>query len=467
MKVVLRDECGLVPGRPVIAAVSGGPDSLCLLEVLRLAGYPLVVAHFNHRLRPEADGEAAAVAGRARTLGLPIETEAADVGTYAAANGLSVEEAARTLRYRFLFAAARKHAAQAVAVGHTADDQVETVLMHFLRGAGLDGLKGMEARTHLPAFDAEIRLVRPLLGWWRADTEGYCRDHGLQPAYDASNADPAYFRNRLRHALIPELEKYSPRFKDNLLRTARVLQGDHALLREVADAAWGRAVQASGEGWVAFERKVLAEAQTGLRRALIRRGAQTLRPESRDFGFAAVRRAEDFLAAPAGDTLDFGNGLYFLVEGERVYLAAYEADLPAAHWPQTQGEHGLDLPGAVELGDGWQLSAETAAIPQALAKVRGNADPYQAWLDADFTGDRLTVRNAPPGTRFQPLGMNGQSLKLSDLYVNVKLPRRARRKWPVVFAGSVPIWVPGYRLAESVRVTEKTERFVRLFLRKM
>jgi tRNA(Ile)-lysidine synthase len=467
MEAVLRDECGLVPGRPVVAGVSGGPDSLCLLEVMRRAGYPVVVAHFNHRLRPEADAEAEAVARRARTLGLPFETGAADVGAHAAANGQSVEEAARTLRYRFLFAVARKHTAQAVATGHTADDQVETVLMHFLRGAGLDGLKGMQPRTLLLVFDPEIPLVRPLLGWRRADTEEYCRKHDLRPSYDASNADPAYFRNRLRHALIPELEKYSPHFKDNLLRTALALQGDHALLEEVVEMAWRQAVPASGLGWVAFDRRVLAEAPSGLRRALIRRAGQGLRPESRDFGFAAVQRAETFIAAPAGKTLDFGCGLYFLAEGDRIFLAAYEADLPSAHWPQVEGEQTLVVPGAVALGDDWQLSAEMAAVPQALADAQGNADPYQAWLDAEITGDRLIVRTAPLGARFQPLGMNRQSLKLSDLFVNVKLPRRARRKWPVIFAGPVPVWVPGYRLAEPGRVTEKTQRAVHLVLQKL
>ena len=129
---------------------------------------------------------------------------------------LSLEEAARILRYRFLFAQARSEGAEVVAVGHTADDQVETVLMHFLRGAGLPGLKGMAGRTILPEFDPKIPLVRPILHLWRSETEAYCQEHGLQPVYDPSNRDETYFRNRLRHSLIPELEKYNPRFKNTL-----------------------------------------------------------------------------------------------------------------------------------------------------------------------------------------------------------------------------------------------------------
>lgn len=464
LESVLREECRLAAGRTLVVGVSGGPDSLTLLDVLRRAGYPLVVAHFNHRLRPEAEREVEAVERRAQDLGLPFETEAADVAVFAAEGGLSVEEAARTLRYRFLFAAARRHSAQAVAVGHTADDQVETVLMHLLRGAGLTGLKGMTARTLLPVFDAEIPLVRPLLGWWRAETEAYCRRHALQPSLDKSNQDPTYFRNRLRLELIPELERLAPQFKARLLRTSQALQGDHALLEEVVDAAWERQVPESGPGWVAFDRAALAAAAPGLRRALILRAAGALRPESRDFGFDAVSRLEALLGTPAGRTTDFANRLYCLAEGERLYLAAAEADLPSAQWPQVDGELRLALPGRVELGNGWVLSAQAAA--EAREAAHGNADPYRAWLDADRAGSSLTVRAARPGERMQPLGMRGQSLKISDLYVNVKLTHRARKKWPVVFAGEVPAWVPGLRLAEPFRLDEATQHTLCLVLEK-
>ncbi len=464
---LLRDECRLDRDRPVVAGVSGGPDSLCLLDVLRSAGHAVVVAHFNHRLRPEADREAAAVSELTRTLGLPFETAAADVGAHAEAHGLSVEEAARELRYRFLFATARAHKAQAVAVGHTADDQVETVLMHFLRGAGLAGLKGMQARTILPAFDPELPLVRPLLGLWRSETEAYCREHGLQPHYDASNADPAYFRNRLRHVLIPELENYNPRFKESLVRTARALQGDADVLQEGIDRAWSEAVAETGPGWVAFDARRLAALSLGLRRGLLRRAAAALRPESRDFGFETLQRGASFVATPGGGPLDLVDGLYLSHEGSRLYLAVYEADLPSAQWPQAAGELSLDVPGKLELGRDWILFAEAQAdLPEALERARSNADPFQAWLDAGSTGDRLRVRPASPGTRFQPLGMEGQSLKLSDLFVNVKLPRRARRSWPVVFAGDLPVWVPGFRIAHPFRITEKTIRAVRLSLQK-
>ena len=149
--------------------------------------------------------------GYADDYGIPCVIKVEDVGAYAKVHGLSVEEAARIVRYRFLFSEAVRREAQAVVVGHTADDQVETVLMHLLRGAGLEGLKGMEAWQVPNAWSKEIALARPLLGMWREETVAYCQEHGLQPVIDQSNFERTYFRNRLRHEVIPMLETHSPR----------------------------------------------------------------------------------------------------------------------------------------------------------------------------------------------------------------------------------------------------------------
>src|SRR5436190_8520243 len=178
---ILRNQCGLSRDRPVIAGVSGGPDSLCLMSILRKAGYHVIVAHFNHKLRPDSDADANIVEQTASRLNIASVIENGDVHAFAEQEKHSIEEAARILRYRFLMAQARHFKAQAVAVGHTADDQVETVLMHFLRGAGLAGLKGMTHRTVLQTFDAEIPIVRPLLDSWREDTVVYCAANGFRP----------------------------------------------------------------------------------------------------------------------------------------------------------------------------------------------------------------------------------------------------------------------------------------------
>ncbi len=466
LKRVDLSSCGLPPSALLVVGVSGGADSLCLLHVLHSAGYPVIAAHFNHKLRPEAGADAEAVRSVAKKMDVPFVTESADVKAYAAQEGLSVEEAARTLRYRFLFVEARKQKAQAVAVGHTADDQVETVLMHFIRGAGLAGLKGMTPHTILPVFEAEIPLVRPLLPLWRADTETYCRAHGLDFITDASNADQTYFRNRLRHSLIPELEKYNPRFKEALVRTAGALQGDHAALQEMLDRAWKDVFAEVGDGWFAFEKSGLAKLSPGLRRDLIRRAAEALRPDSRDFGFEALERAAAFAETPAGKQIDFMNGLYLFAEGltaesGKIYLAAYEADLPFAQWPQVSEQLSV-ISNPCELGNGWVLMVEECSPETDHWSL--NTDPWSAWLDADTTGSGLQVRPRREADRFQPLGMDGRSVKLSDFFVNVKLPKRARAKWPLVCVGDEIAWLAGYRIAHLFRITEKTKRVVHLSL---
>jgi tRNA(Ile)-lysidine synthase len=465
LETILQDQCALDPAKPVLAGVSGGPDSLCLLGVIHEAGYQVIVAHFNHQLRPEADLEAASVSERARMLGLPFVSDRADVRGYAKKQSLSLEEAARMLRYRFLFSEARKQAAQAVAVGHTADDQVETVLMHFLRGAGLPGLKGMEYRTILPLFDAQIPLVRPLLSLWRADTEAYCRAHDLEPHIDASNADQTYFRNRLRHALIPEMEKYNPRFKESLLRTAQSLQSDYVALQEVLGSTWKEVVLEQAETWVAFDQSRLAALGHGLRKNVIRRAAESLRTESRDFGFDALERAATFCMAPTDRQIDFINGLYLFSEKEKIYLAAYEAELPFAQWPQVSQAVPINPP-TLDFGNGWLLNIKE--MPMCAEGWSKSNDTWSAWLDSDrLPADSLVIRPRKAGDVFCPQGMDGQTIKIQDFYINLKIPRRARLHWPLVCAGEQIVWVAGYRIAHPFRITEETQHILHLEIKKL
>jgi tRNA(Ile)-lysidine synthase len=448
----------------VVIGVSGGPDSLCLLHLAsQFPRLNLIVAHFDHRLRPAGELEAEFVRRIADGLGLPFVNGAAEVRLHAATHKLSLEEAARTLRYRFLFAQARLHHAAAVAVGHTADDQVETLLMHFLRGAGLSGLKGMTGRTLLPEFDPEIPLLRPILHLWRDETVAWCRTHALQPLLDPSNADQAYFRNRLRHSLIPELERYNPRFKHALLHTASALQGDYAALQEVMENSWKDTLTGTGAGWLAFDAPKLARVSTGLRRILIRRAAEILQPDSRDFGFDALDRAAAYVGTPAGKQLDFVNGMVLFPEGETFYLAVSAAALPSAQWPQVSAELAVEG-GRLELENGWVLTVEKAGLDSGRLPPAG--DNWSAWLDADLTGDRLTVRPRRLGDVFSPLGMNRQTVKLREFFIKVKIPRRARSGWPLVCAGDQVVWVPGFRLAHPFRITGKTCQGIHLRLEK-
>jgi tRNA(Ile)-lysidine synthase len=445
---------GLDPGRIVVVGVSGGPDSLALLHCLHETPYPLIVASFNHRLRPEAEADVAFVQQVAAEWGLPFVTDSADVATYAGAEGLSLEEAARELRYRFLFRAAREAGAQAVAVGHTADDQAETVLMHFLRGTGLSGLKGMPSRILLPIFDAEIPLVRPLLGWTRAETEAYCRKHALSPRIDATNTDTTYFRNRLRHELLPELEKYNPQIRPALAKTALALQGDSDLLHDLIEAAWQKVVNQTGSGFVEFERRQLESLSPALRRNLFRKAAFLLKPGLRDVDFDALERAATLKPA------DLAGGLKTIVEGAKLYLTEAESTLPV-NFPQVSDPF-LVTDGQNDLGSDWILTCELITHYSSLI-----TDNWSAFFDADLTEGRLRIRPVHTGDRFEPLGMRSQTVKLSDLFVNLKIPQRLRKKWPVICTEAEIVWVVGLRMAEPFKVTENTRRVLKIEIKKL
>lgn len=452
----------LEAGKLLVVGVSGGPDSLALLHVLREAGYPLLVASFNHHLRPESDAEAAHVQKIAQTLGLPFVTDSADVAASAQERGLSIEEAARELRYQFLFREARKAGARAVAVGHTADDQAETVLMHFLRGAGLSGLKGMLPRVILPVFDAEIPLVRPLLGWTRAQTEAYCRQYSLPYLTDSSNTDTTYFRNRLRHELLPHLEAYNPQIRQTLAKTALALQGDYELLNELVHSAWEQVFRAAGSGFVAFDLAKLREMSPALRRNLFRRAAFALKPGLRDVDFDALQRAASLKAT------ELAGGLKTLIEGETLYLTTgNEAALPTPY-PQISHQSSI-ISHPLEIGNGWILTCEITENCSLMI------DHWSACLDADLVENRpstnlrarLTVRPFRAGDRFEPLGMPGQTVKISDLFINLKIPQRFRKRWPVVCVDDEIAWVPGLRMAHRYRCTDSTRRVLALRVRRL
>ncbi len=453
--------------KPLLIGVSGGPDSLCLLDICHRSGYAIIVAHFNHGLRQEADGEAAFVEQTARAMEVKFVSAKENVAEYAHSNKLSIEEAARFQRYTFLFTQARLHGAAGVAVAHTADDQVETVLMHLLRGSGLSGLKGMAFISQPNPWSQDIPLVRPLLSCWRTEIDQYCRDHGLHPVQDSSNQDSRYYRNRLRHELIPMLETYNPQARKILWNTALTLSGDEEIVGEVVRSVWDGCLLEQGPGYLAFQRKGLLRLRQGVQRRLVRESLERLHPGLRDIDFETIERAKEYIISPPKTaSVDLTAGIYLMFEAERIWIVAKGAILPVFNWPQmlTGVELSLDVPGEVCLAHGWRLKVEMAGIDALPAGYVENDDPFQAWLSVEHLEMPLKVRTRRRGDRFQPLGMEMGSVKLSDLMINSRLPRRARSAWPLVCSKDAIVWVPGRRISHPARVVASTRHVVHLQL---
>ncbi|MHC1783969.1 MAG: tRNA lysidine(34) synthetase TilS [Anaerolineaceae bacterium] len=360
LEQVLSEFCGLSPSFVTLVGVSGGPDSLTLLDILIRRGYKVAAAHFNHHLRQEADIDARAVQTAAAGYGIDFFSGEGDVNRVAKTEKLTIEEAARKARYRFLYRTANQIGAQALAVGHTADDQVETILMHLLRGSGMAGLRGMPWKGELPEFDPSMPLVRPLLGMWREDIMAYCQEHGLQPVIDASNFDPAYYRNKLRLELIPFLHQYNPRVKELLWRTGQTMQGDYEILDNVVREAEAGILLENDAGFMNWDKANFLSQPIGVQRILMRRMIGRLRENERDIDFDTVERALEFVKQPGrSGEMELALGLNLLVETGRVILKEKDLELITGDWPRLEQEQlPLQIPGRIDLANDWELTAE-------------------------------------------------------------------------------------------------------------
>jgi tRNA(Ile)-lysidine synthase len=466
---LIRAECLVDPEKWLVVGVSGGPDSLSLMDVLNVLGYRIVVVHFDHRLRPESGEDAQMVSRVAEQRELVFVLGSSDVAALARDEKLSIEEAARTARYRFLFQTAREFQAQAVAVGHTADDQVETVLMHFLRGSGLSGLKGMTWRSILPVWDPAIPLVRPLLQIWREETEQYCIDRSLSPVFDRTNTDITFFRNRLRYDLLPRLRQYNPQVKEVIQRNALTLAGDYELLEGLIASTWAECLVDEGQGYILLRLPFVRSKPGGLQRWIVRQAVGLLRPGLRDIDFDTVLRAVDFIRQPGqSGQMDLAQHISIFCEDTDLWFLDRRKPLQKAEWPRIDQDEPVELtiPGSLRLSGDWVLEANyVEGNPlDRLPEIR--SDPYQAIVDAKGLSLSLTVHKALPGERFEPLGMPGKRVKMSDFWVNEGLSRLARADWPLVSSYNRIIWVPGFRPAHAVRITSESELAVHLRLKR-
>lgn len=423
---------GLLDAGPVIALVSGGRDSVCLLDVAVTVLGPAAVRvlHVDYGLRPQSAADAGHVRDLADTLG--VECEIVRAGRAPEASG-NVQAWARDVRYAH--AARRAESVDGrVATGHTASDQVETVLYRLAASPGRRALLGMPA--------VQGRLIRPLLQVTREQTTAYCRARGLRWREDATNDSDLYARARVRKGLVPLLRELHPAAEQNLLRTTELLRDEAAVLDEVVTVAL------AGRDRITLER--LAELPAALGRLVVVRLAEDA---AGTFAPAAGNRLPELLALGrrgGSASLDLGGGLQAIVEyGVLRFSAAPGEPAPAAV--------DLRIPGTASFGR-WELSCE--AIDPATHAARD-----EAVLDADALGSMLTVRPWRTGDRMAPAGLKG-TRTLADLFTDRRVPRGNRATIPVIEAHGVIAWVPGVASAEQFKVTPGTRHAARLTARR-
>ncbi len=441
----IEAEALLPDGSPCLVGVSGGVDSMVLFRILsELVGphaWRLTVGHFNHRMRGDAsDADAALVAETAKTANVPLQQDSADAAAWAAERGWSIEMAARDLRHRFFVRAARRVGATRVVLAHHADDQVELFFLRLFRGAGSDGLSGMRWDQASP-MDPAVRLVRPLLGVPKAALVAYADARSVVHREDESNRSTDILRNRIRTLLLPLLESdYTPALREQVLRSMKLLAGEHEWLETEAQA-WMESQPEDG-----FE-----SLAAGLQREVIRLGLFALGVAGDFRLIEALRRAVpgQGVAGPNGRRLgrDHG-GRVSEVPTESLSFCSERLMLEL----EAEGDCEVTF-GGITL---------SVAVRSAAERARSEVRPEALeWFDADAVGSSCVLRYWQPGDRYQPIGLKGH-VKLQDWFVNEKVPPVDRRKKVVAESEALGIfWIEGMRIAEWAKVRGDSRRVLR------
>ena len=437
-------------GDRVVVAVSGGPDSVCLLDILQELedelGIELVVAHFDHGLRPDEDeAENRFVESLTAALNLPFETKKADPGM--GQGGASLEERARHARYQFFEEVKAKFSAQKIAIGHNLNDQAETVLMRLLRGSGPSGLAGIPPCR-------EDKIIRPLIEITRGEIESYLEHKGLTHMTDSSNLQACYLRNKIRLDLLPLLRKYQPRIVERRAGEADIMRNDEAWLAARAKEWVERATETRGDGEIRIPLSSFIILPEALKNRVIR---YALKMTGGSLRRVSLRHIENINKMAMGKKpqalVNLPNGIIAKKVYDRLVFTGTNNTRSEGFCYLLDGPGKFDL---AALGHTILLTEmEKAALPDM------GASRWCAFLNADHLIYPLMIRNIRPGDKFVPFGMSGHK-KLKDFFMDLKIPSEARAQAPILFCRDIPIWVCGFRIDDRFKILPDTKKILKV-----
>lgn len=458
----VRDENLIQPGDTVVAAVSGGPDSMALLHLLtemaERIGFRVTVAHVNHGFRPkESEAEARTVADYAAVLGVPCDIGVLDLPLYIAQTGKNPQAAAREKRYGFLHEIAERRQAAKIALAHHADDQAETVLMRLLRGAGPSGLTGMALRR----TEKKVELIRPLLRIYKSEIERHCEVSGIPVCRDSSNEQRKYARNAIRLDAMPMLRHYNDKLPEALNRLADTMRDEDEWMAQQTRRAFEEiaTVSAGARGTECrLGAQVFAGLPVALQRRLIKLILEYVFAEDDGFDYARIEAARAIMTRQAKGTAALD--MHGRVKLVREYDDIAFFQLPASQLSYT---YALRQPGeSVALPEiGVELVSEVVRKPEMYGVYGGaateSAQQSEACFDCEHVRFPLEIRSRLPGDRMEVLGLKGTK-KVKDMFVDGKVPAAARDRVPIVLDASGRIlWIPGVRRSAYALVDEPTK----------
>ncbi len=453
------------PGESILVAVSGGVDSVTLLWCLtrlakRFAVAHLGVAHLDHGLRGNASDEDMAFVKRlTEGYGLPFYGERADVSGFTKKHGLSPEESARRLRYDFFMRTAEAQGYDKIATAHHSDDNAEQVLLGLLRGSGPAGLAGIP-----PVRDGKV--IRPLIDLTRAEILAAAGRKKLEYMIDATNIDPRFLRNRVRHELIPVLQRsFNSNISHNLNQVADIFRQENNWLEPMVSDIFDGVVHSHTGEELVLSVPEMKKQPRAVQRRLIRKALAMVKGDLRRIGFVHVENIIDMIYKNRSIELYMPGKVIATRSYDRlVFRRASVRGIPAAEpaFSYTLVESEVN-DGSVYISETGVKITFSVIEPRKINERRIYGKGDTAFFDLERLAFPLTVRNMRPGDRFIPLGMNGHQ-KVKDYFINNKVPRADRRSCPVIVSGGRIIWLAGFRVADPVKITPATTRVLKATL---
>ena len=451
-------------GDSVLVAVSGGPDSIALIHIISILATEyslrLAIAHLNHCLRgSDSDRDAEFVAGTARHLNLPIYAQRENVRAFQQDRGLSLEEAARLVRYGFYEATATEYGFNKIALGHHSDDNAELVLMNLLRGSGPLGLSGIA-----PVRDGHI--VRPLIRLRRSEIVDYLAEKGLPFVTDASNSDPTFTRNKIRHHLIPMLQTaYNPKIIEILNRLGEIVRAEDQWFDKTIETVFEQCVSFRTEKKISLALPAFSQLSLAVKRRVLRKAILGIKKDLRRITLLhvdAILQLIDKGRDPG--RLNLPDGILMVRNGVELSLEKIENNTISKSYrtPQNSAsnyQYAITAPGTLYIKEA-DLSITLCEINIDELPDFKEIDATIAFFDLDRLIFPLSVRNLRPGDRFTPLGLNGTQ-KVKKYFINHKIPFVQRKICPLLLSGGNIVWLAGHRIDDAVKVRPGTRRILK------
>lgn len=454
VKKIIEKYDMLQKGDIVVAGISGGPDSICMLHVLKSfideLELKLFAVHLNHKFRgKDADDDAIYVEKKCKEWGIPSHIEVFDVPKYIEETGMSPEEAGREIRYNLFQKIYDEVGGTKIAVAQNLNDNVETILMRFMRGTGIDGLKGIEPVRN--------NIIRPLIGIERKLIEEYCREYDLNPRIDKTNFEPIYIRNKIRLELIPYIkDNFNPSIEAALTRFAGIIDEENDYLQKTTYEAFKR-VACVYKCSIQYNIEELKSQHNALRRRLIRMGLEKIKGTLKGIEFKNIELVLSLLEQKTGAAAVLPGGIRAYISYNDLIITEIEEE------KREKFSYELKYDNDNFFADTNTVITVRRKTIYDLKGIKGEADVI--FIDEESISDKLIYRNRNDGDVFSPIGMRG-SKKLKDYFIDEKIPRAKRDNIELIADGKEVVWLIGSRISEKYKITKDTKKVLEIKVRR-